>query len=234
MNEYWIAFLGSIIGGIISGGLTCLGVVLTIKHENKKRSEEAKQRIFDSRPELEMVSRETSHLPVKTHMFFNLLDSAVARIDSVSDFGKEVIYKENTDDTKNIRVSYKLKNAGKTSIERIVICSKRPAYFTLLPILRSSKIKKDNAPWNGVSLEKHISTNSEIDVSFYSNSDDIRHYNRVFIYLEDSNKRVWYQDFCIWDGNIKSSHRSKKEFIDLFTSQDGSLTAIDLIDPTNE
>lgn len=234
MNEYWIAFLGSIIGGIISGGLTCLGVVLTIKHENKKRSEETRQRIFDSRPQLELISRNLIYLPTKTWIFPNPLDAAVARIDLPTESGNEITYRETPKNAKQVCVTFKLKKVGKTPIERIVICSKRPSYFVLLPNARKDLIKQDKAPWNGVTLEKHLSTESEIEVSFYSTKDDIEDYNRCLIYLEDSDKKVWYQDFCILDGNIKSSHPSKKEFIDLFTSQDGSFTAIDLIDPNCE
>lgn len=234
MNEYWIAFLGSIIGGIISGGLTCLGVVLTIKHENKKRTEENKQKIVEFRPELELVSKEFKELSPKTSIHPGPFDAEVARIESFKESNNEVVYKQYPKNAKKVCITFQLKNSGKTPIEKIYICSKRPKYFVLLPKIKSDILKRDNAAWNCILIKKHIQNNSTIEVSFYSTLDDIKDYNCALIFLLDRNQRVWYQDFCIGDGNIKSSYLSKKDLLDLFTSQDGSFTAIDLIDPNCE
>ena len=51
----WLGFAGSILGGIIGGLFTYLGVKLTINHDNKKKQQEELKKAIDERPRLEVV-----------------------------------------------------------------------------------------------------------------------------------------------------------------------------------
>ena len=56
------AIIASVLGGLVSGLFTFLGVWLTIRHENKKarqeelkRQEEKEEQLFENRPRLEIM-----------------------------------------------------------------------------------------------------------------------------------------------------------------------------------
>ena len=57
------AIIASILGGLVSGLFTFLGVWLTIRHENKKahkeelkRQKEKDEQLFEKRPRLEIIN----------------------------------------------------------------------------------------------------------------------------------------------------------------------------------
>ena len=51
----WLSFAGSIIGGLIGGLFTFVGVKLTIRHEDQKKFEEEHKRIIEFLESLEKV-----------------------------------------------------------------------------------------------------------------------------------------------------------------------------------
>ena len=52
----WLAFAGSILGGLIGGLFTFIGVRLTLKHEKEKERRAALQKANDTKPRLEIVT----------------------------------------------------------------------------------------------------------------------------------------------------------------------------------
>ena len=51
----WISFLGSILGGLIGGIFTFLGVKLTLKHDKEKEHKEILLKANENKPRLEVV-----------------------------------------------------------------------------------------------------------------------------------------------------------------------------------
>ena len=51
----WLAFFGSILGGLIGGLCTFLGVRLTLKHEREKEFKEIQRKAVEDKPRLEVI-----------------------------------------------------------------------------------------------------------------------------------------------------------------------------------
>ena len=76
------AIIASILGGLVSGLFTFLGVWLTIRHENKKarqeelkRQKEKEEQLFENRPRLEIMGYKKltkySHREKQMHVSFS-------------------------------------------------------------------------------------------------------------------------------------------------------------------
>ena len=50
----WLAFAGSVLGGLISGLFTFIGVRLSISHDEYKRQRERIEKANDEKPRLEI------------------------------------------------------------------------------------------------------------------------------------------------------------------------------------
>ena len=51
----WLAFAGSVLGGLIGGLFTFFGVKLTLKHEKEKEEKEALIKAEENKPRLEVI-----------------------------------------------------------------------------------------------------------------------------------------------------------------------------------
>ena len=125
----WLGFAGSVLGGILSGVFTFIGVKATIKHENKKKEREKLEKAKENRPRLfikqffdfattnnnETTNADGNVLLLKIKKFS--LDGSRARFD----------YNDKALDDKNLEyVEYKLQNTGETEIDDIYITTNLP------------------------------------------------------------------------------------------------------------
>ena len=121
----WLAFVGSIVGGLIGGLCTFAGVKLTLKHEKEKELKEEQEKINETKPRLEIVNFRNFQDTVDDKTVnpdFNVL---ALHIKSFRDEGRaRFFYNESALEIDGLYfVEYELKNTGLTEISQICITS---------------------------------------------------------------------------------------------------------------
>ena len=67
----WSVIIGSVLGGLVGGLFTFLGVFITIKHNEKVNFEKKREEMINNRPRLEIVNN--SKEPVKTSYGYHVI-----------------------------------------------------------------------------------------------------------------------------------------------------------------
>lgn len=208
----WIGFAGSILGGIIGGLFTYLGVRMTLNYEDKKRKQDINNKAYEDRPRLEIVS--FTELGESS----NTLDDniAVLRFDCrINDKGETVFIYNDKVHNKDDYISYKyvLKNTGNTEIDNITFVSNFPKDTSIINI-NNLYIYLNNQIINyDVLLKKRfIKPNESVIVGISYIRDQIILSNlgsaTIGIYVQDINGRYWYQPLFAPKNEIGNSTRT--------------------------
>ena len=213
----WLAFAGSIIGGLIGGLFTFFGVKITIKHDDKRKHQEELKKAFETRPRFEIVSLERKENSIDEA---SDLSALMIHIDGfqVNRGRSEFSYDLKAKDYKNlVCFEYRLKNIGLTEIDDVALVCNLYKDTALLD-LKDSNVYIDQKFLNYVVYceKRFIKTNDEIIVRIYFLKSKIIVGTlgaSCSLYIRDINGRYWHQPIFVPDKSIESSSLSSyKDF----------------------
>lgn len=216
----WLAFAGSIIGGLIGGLFTFIGVKLTLSHEDKKKMEEELRKAIDARPRLELDSFknfEESNVDDDADLNALLLHIEDVNVDSRR---ISFAYDKKALDTKNlICVEYTFRNTGLTEIDDVAVVSCLPKDTAALDMSeREFFINKKCLNYSVWSKKRFIKNNDMIKIKVYYLKDKVITgliSCSCAIYMRDINGRYWHQPlFAPSNETDNSTHCLFKDFKD--------------------
>ena len=219
----WLAFAGSIIGGIIGGLFTFLGVKLTIKHDDYKKKKEEQKKILEAKPRLEVVDFKEvgKHKNSKSDM-----DVICLTIKGVNknDRRLEFIYDEKALDRNNlVSCEFILRNTGITEIDSVCLISNLPMNMSVIE-LRNAKflVNKRCLNYKACSDKRFIKSGEQIKLRVYFIEDQVitgLQSAPLGMYIQDINGRYWHQPLFVptkeTDNSSLSSRKEMKSFADV-------------------
>ena len=217
----WLSFLGSILGGLMGGIFTFLGVKITINNENRKILDKKREEKLKNKPRLEIINKtEIKNYSVKSKSK-NELDAVVLKILNYDNNGsrpnfyydKEALNKENL-----CYKEYIFKNTGATEIDYVCITTNLPKDTALFELENYEFFVKERLLNYEAWSNKHfIKQGDKITVRLYYLKDKIILSNigsaTITLWLRDINGNIWYQPLFIQNDFIdKSFESNNKEF----------------------
>ena len=214
----WLAFIGSILSGVIAGLFTFLGVKMTINHDNKVKRHEEKTKAESKKPRLEIIEYK------KIEKFeIDRSDCDVVLL-KIKGFVKnderdtlEFIYNDRAlAKTNLIGYKYVFKNIGMTEINNICLVCNLHRYVAITKLENVESIISDKYLNYDVSIDKNfIKQNEQFSVIFYYVENEILNNAFVNFYMQDINGRYWRQLlFCPQNRIDISQSTTYKEFYD--------------------
>lgn len=216
----WLAFAGSIIGGLIGGLFTYLGVRATLKHDDKKRREQELKTAIEKRPRLELIEyKDMKQANIKENSDLNALMLHIENVE-IDQSRIKFIYDSKAADDKNlICFEYYFKNTGATEIEDVILVSTLPKDTALLEYsLKDKYISYQLLNYAVWSNKRFIKSGDTVSIKIYYLQ------NKIIsgliscpcaIYLRDINGRYWHQPlFAPRDETDNSALVSYKDFKD--------------------
>ncbi len=213
-----IPIITSILGGLIAGLFTFLGVKMTIKYENEKKKDEEYKNILENKPRLEISEFKAFE------DFFQENDNNTFGIAflSIKNFSNSVgrayfTYDKLASDSKNyIYVEYKLKNTGYTEIMNFCITTNLPKNTSIFNFQQKEFFINNNMlnydVWGDV---KYIKTGQEITIRVYYIKDKVVGSNlgnpSLTIWLIDVNNNWWEQKLDAPYNTIDTSYKSSQK-----------------------
>jgi len=209
----WLSFFGSVLGGLIGGIFTFLGVKLTIKHEKNSQEKEMLKNTFEKKPRLEILSvrhYETnmgyisrSHIDIKA-LF--LVIKEVTLNDRPSVYYDEAALKEEN----LVFFEFEMKNTGLTEIEDICITSNNPQRVAVFnKEKREFYINKHRLNYDLWEHNICIKPGQSLILRTYflKNNEDFPYKGAATasIWLKDVNGDFWVQPLFIREGDIYNS-----------------------------
>ena len=229
------AIIASVLGGLVSGLFTFLGVWLTIRHENKKtlqeelkRQKEKEEQLLENRPRLEIMGYKklTKYSPQKRADASILLCS----IKEYKNEGRAMFYyEESIVKPENwVCVEYTLRNTGHTEIDHIYFSSNLTKNTALFDVLNEENVMcyENNLLNYSVILEKTIKPQQIIKVKVcYSREDKVVSSPisaPIIIWMVDEKKHWWSQPLFAPDNKIynstKASYKVWKDYTSVETA----------------
>ena len=223
----WLAFFGSVLGGLIGGLFTFFGVYLTIRHDEKKDHQAKIEKANQEKPRLEIVSYKDfkNTAKIKSPNY----DCNVLAL-GISDF-KEIdgrahfFYNEAALDNKNlVFIEYQFVNNGLTEIEDICVSSNLPRFMSLIEFEKKDVYIKEHFLNYGVwSYSRYIKSKETFKLRVYYVKDQIPmtllQSPELIIWLRDVNGFVWSQTLNAPFSEIEISRMSSgsrlRESIDI-------------------
>ena len=197
----WLAFAGSILGGLIGGLCTFAGVKLTLKHERDKERREALDKANETKPRLEITNFRDFQETEKDETCNPDWNVLALHIDGFRDEGRaRFFYNEAALDYNNLYfVEYELKNTGLTEISQICITSNLPRNMSVMELgNRGFYIKENLLNYDAWADKRFIKPGETIKLRSYFIKGKIVESNLglpIFsVWLHDVNGRVWYQE----------------------------------------
>ena len=231
-----VQIVASLLGGLVSGLFTFLGVFLTISYQRKKDADEEKRKqkekeeeINDARPRLEIQE------------FFAIEDEKNEQEPDISAIIASIKGFENTDRArfkynpylleteKWVAVDYVLKNIGATEVDHLYLMTNLPRNTSIFNV--TSGEYKDDFKYQflnySVILEKTIKPQQTVKIRIYYLENEVIVSNMgsamISIWLMDINNRVWLQPLFAPHNKI---YNSKKKTWKDFQSDNNIETAI--------
>ena len=225
------AIIASVLGGLVSGLFTFLGVWLTIRHENKKtRREELKQhkekeeQLFENRPRLEIMGyKKLSKYSISRKADISVLLCGIKNYKNESRamfyYDTEVIEPE-----KWVSVEYTLKNIGYTEISHMYFSTNLPKNTSLFGIdNKENEMCYENNLLNySVILDKSVKPKESIRIRVCYTAEQIILSNigsaPITIWIIDEENNWWSQPLFAPENKIynskRSSHKEWKDYTD--------------------
>ncbi len=167
------AIIASVLGGLVGGLFTFLGVWMTIHHENKKtrqeerkRQKEKEEQLFENRPRLEIMG----YKKLGKYSQQRKVDACVL-LCSIKEYKNEgramFFYDESVITPENwVCVEYTLRNTGHTEIDHIYFSTNLPKNTALFNVLNEENVMcHDNHFLNySVIFEKAIKPQQTVSI----------------------------------------------------------------------
>ena len=212
----WLAFAGSVIGGLIGGLFTFFGVKLTIRHDEEKRRQEKIEKANKEKPRLEIISYKGFKDTAKIETINN--DCNVLAL-GILDF-KEIdgracfFYNQDALDNKNlVFVEYQFVNDGLTEIDDICITSNLPRSMSLIMYERKETyINEHFLNYDVWCNKRNIKPKDTFCLRVYYVKDQIPttilRIPELIVWLRDVNGFVWEQILNAPTNEIETSKMS--------------------------
>ena len=234
------AIIASVLGGLVSGLFTFLGVWLTIRHENKKvlqeelkRQKEKEEQLFENRPRLEIMGYKklTKYSPQKKTDASILLCS----IKEYKNEGRAMFYyDESIVNPENwVCVEYTLRNTGHTEIDHIYFSTNLPKNTALFDVLNEENVMcyENNLLNYSVILEKTIKPQQIIKVKVCYSREDMVISSPISapiaIWMVDEKKNWWSQPLFAPDNKIYNSTKASLQELKSDTSIETAIRCFD-------
>lgn len=216
----WLAFTGSILGGLIGGLCTFAGVRLTLKHEKEKEQKEEIKLISDTKPRLEIVNFRDFKDTIGDKTVNSDFNVLALHIKGFRDEGRaRFFYNESALDINGLFfVEYELKNTGLTEISQIGITSNLPKNMSVMELeKRKFYIKENLLNYDAWADKRYIKPGETITLRSYFIKETIIESNignPIFtVWLQDINGRLWCQSLYSPYNRIDISHEGKRELL---------------------
>lgn len=217
----WLAFAGSILGGLIGGLFTYFGVRLTLKHEMEKEKKEQILKADAEKPRLEIVkflNFEETKNNRNVNNDCNILMLDIKKF--ADDNGRaRFFYDEQALKDENLQfVEYELKNTGLTEIADICITGNLPRNLSLIELERKETYITENfLNYEVWSNKRYIKPGQSLKLRIYYIKDQVMVANLgtpiITIWLNDVNGRYWSQLLASPYNQIEiSRYRKYSEF----------------------
>ena len=225
------AIIASVLGGLVGGLFTFLGVWMTIKkkkkktrQEERKRQKEKEEQLFENRPRLEIMG----YKKLGKYSQQRKVDACVL-LCSIKEYKNEgramFFYDESVITPENwVCVEYTLRNTGHTEIDHIYFSTNLPKNTALFNVLNEENVMcHDNHFLNySVIFEKAIKPQQTVSIKVCYISGKIVVSNiggaPITIWMIDENKNWWSQPLFAPDNKIynssRSSHKEWKDYTD--------------------
>lgn len=219
----WLGFVGSVIGGIIGGLFTFLGVKLTIKHDDEKKMEEEQKKIIEEKPRLEVVEFKEvgKHRNTKSDMDVICLDiKDVNKTDRRLEFS----YDEKALDKNNlVSCEYVLRNTGITEIDSICLISNFPKNMSVIELRNTEFLVNEKIlNYEAWSDKRFIKSGEQIKLRVYFIEDQVIAgflSASLAMYIQDINGSYWHQPLFVptkeTDNSKLSSRKEMKSYSDV-------------------
>ena len=226
----WISFLGSILGGLIGGVFTFLGVKLTLKHDKEKEHKEILLKANENKPRLEVVKYYDFNATVNKKSINNDCKILALKItDFKDDFDRARFFYDTTalDEKNLIFVEYEFKNSGNTEIEDICITSNLPKSMSVFALERKELYINENLlSYEAWAHKRYIKPGQSIRIRVYYIKDQIivSPISYPFtIWLRDINGRYWRQNFNCPNNEVEISMYSNRNDFKASTDIDAAI-----------
>lgn len=197
----WLAFAGSVLGGLISGLFTFIGVRLSISHDEYKRQRERIEKANDEKPRLEILSFNTIEEASEADLpnnDCNVLALGIKKF-KTEDGRPCFYYNESALDTKNLMfVEYEFINNGSTEIEDICITSNLQGFMSLIEFERKDfYIKERFLNYDVWSNKRRIKPKERFTLRVYYVKGEIPSTElgspELIVWLRGTNDFIWSQ-----------------------------------------
>lgn len=225
------AIIASVLGGLVGGLFTFLGVWMTIHHKNKKtrqeelkRQKEKEEQLFENRPRLEIMGyKKLSKYSISRKADINVL------LCSIKDYKNEsraMFYydTEVVEPEKWVSVEYTLKNIGHTEISHMYFSTNLPKNTSLFGVeTRENEMCYENNLLNySVILDKSVKPKESIKLKICYIDEKIVLSNigsaTITIWMVDEKNNWWSQPLFAPENKIynskRSSHKEWKDYTD--------------------
>ena len=217
----WLAFAGSIIGGLIGGLFTFLGVHLTLKHDREKERKAELIKAEESKPRLEIIRHTVIEENKGATSANNDCNVLVLGIKGFAEeegrvkfaYDKAALSSENL-----VFVEYELKNVGLTEIKDICVTSNLPKNVSLIELERKEfYINESLLNYDVWSNKRYLKPGDVFKLRVYYVKGQIVISNigspLLTIWLDDVNGRYWSQVLASPTDEIEISRlRNYSEF----------------------
>lgn len=225
------AIIASVLGGLVGGLFTFLGVWMTIHHENKKaRREELKQQkekeeqLFENRPRLEIMGyKKLSKYSISRKADISVL---LCGIKDYKNENRAMFYydTEVVEPEKWVSVEYTLKNIGHTEISHMYFSTNLPKNTSLFGIENGENemCYENNLLNYSVILDKSVKPRESIKLRVCYIDEKIIVSNMgnatITIWMIDEKNHWWSQPLFAPENKIynskRSSHKEWKDYTD--------------------
>ncbi len=199
----WLGFAGSVLGGLIGGLFTFIGVRMTIKHDDKKKQRERLEKANSEKPRLEIAQyhdfKETIKLKSE-NPDWNALVLRIVKFEEKD--GRACFHYENSAlDLNNLEfVEYELVNTGLTEIEDMCITCNLPKNVSVFELeKREFYLNNHLLNYEAWTNKRHIKPQQTIKLRVYYVKNQIVLSNIgssvLTIWLRDVNGYYWSQSF---------------------------------------
>ena len=214
----WLAFIGSILGGLIGGLFTFFGVKFTLKHDREKEEKELLRKANDEMPRLEIIKYLDFNATKNRKNINNDCNALLLNIEGFEDDNGRARFIYNNDALnleKLIFIEYELKNTGLTEIEDFCISSNMPKIMAAIELERKDFYITENIlNYEVWSNKRYIKPDETVKIRIYYIKDQIITgliSYPLTIWLHDINGRYWEQSFGCPNKDIEKPKLSNRK-----------------------
>ena len=196
--EIPIEVISAISGAIAGGAVSCIFNYLNDRRKERREDEKEKhkefQLLFESRPELEIISCEKFSDTLLCDSINKELQAIVVEFDASVE--EDVIFANYSPENSNLceyeSVWYKLKNVGKTDISSIALISQNKKHFSIFDKNLADFYIKNRVLKYSTHLDEKVRVGQEFGIEIFYRK-DAKYYPSLEIGMQDPNFNFWLQ-----------------------------------------